>query len=70
MSEPSPTPAGSPALNPNDPTRKIYRAGEHVYSIFELLASAVSPEYLSNQLPRVSDFTSQSRRAGALPPRQ
>jgi len=41
---------------PLDPKRKIYRAGDHMYSMVELLASAVSDDYLLNGLPRVSDF--------------
>jgi twitching motility protein PilT len=50
-------PAAEPQVSaPFDPQRKIYHAGEHVYSMVELLASAVSPEYLINGMPRVSDF--------------
>ena len=45
-----------PALGPLDPRRKIYRAGNHLYSMVELLESAVAPAYLQNGLPRVSDF--------------
>jgi len=50
----SPTPASSPG--PYDAQQKIYRAGEHVYSIADLLAYAVAPEHLNEGLPRISDF--------------
>lgn len=33
-----------------------YKAGDHYYSIQDLMRSAVSPEYISNGLPRISDF--------------
>lgn len=40
-----------------DPDKKIYKAGEHTYSINELLFSAVDDEYMSPQgMPRISDF--------------
>ncbi len=39
-----------------DPNRKVYKAGDHMYSMVDLLASAISPEYQMNGLPRVSDF--------------
>ncbi|HTB62329.1 MAG TPA: PilT/PilU family type 4a pilus ATPase [Opitutales bacterium] len=51
-----PTPASDSVAEPLDSQRKIYRAGEHTYSMVDLLASAVSPEYLVNGMPRVSDF--------------
>jgi len=51
-----PSAASSPAPDTHDPRRKIYQAGNHVYSVVELLESAVSPEYLLHGLPRVSDF--------------
>ncbi len=41
---------------PHDPSRKIYQAGDHVYSMVDLLGSAVTDEYMINGLPRVSDF--------------
>jgi twitching motility protein PilT len=50
------SPTAAPTPGPFDPQKKIYRAGEHVFSIAELLASAVAPEYLNEGLPRVSDF--------------
>ncbi len=57
---PDPLPAIPPSekdpAGPFDPQRKIYKAGDHVYSMVDLLASAVSKEYLSHGLPRVSDF--------------
>jgi len=39
-----------------DPNQKIYHAGDHVYSMVDILASAASEEYMINGLPRVSDF--------------
>ncbi len=39
-----------------DSNRKIYKAGDHQYSMVDILASAVSEEYMLNGLPRVSDF--------------
>jgi len=39
-----------------DPHRKIYKAGDHVYSMVDMLGSAVSEDYMINGLPRVSDF--------------
>jgi twitching motility protein PilT len=39
-----------------DPSQKIYHAGDHVYSMVDILGSAVSEEYMINGLPRVSDF--------------
>jgi twitching motility protein PilT len=39
-----------------DPSQKIYHAGDHVYSMVDILSSAVSEEYMINGLPRVSDF--------------
>jgi len=39
-----------------DPQKKIYQAGDHFYSMVEILGSAVSDEYMINGLPRVSDF--------------
>jgi twitching motility protein PilT len=53
---PATPPRGKDPAGPFDPQRKIYKAGDHVYSMVDLLASAVSKEYLSHGLPRVSDF--------------
>ncbi|MDP0498173.1 MAG: PilT/PilU family type 4a pilus ATPase [Verrucomicrobiota bacterium JB024] len=39
-----------------DPQRKAYKAGEHRYSIIDLLSSAFDPEYMRNGMPRISDF--------------
>jgi twitching motility protein PilT len=39
-----------------DPTKKIYKAADHMYSMVDLLASAVNPEYFVHGLPRISDF--------------
>lgn len=39
-----------------DSNRKIYKAGDHLYSMVDILASAVSDEYMVNGMPRVSDF--------------
>ena len=39
-----------------DPTKKVYKAGDHMYSIVDLLGSAVNPEFFEHGLPRISDF--------------
>jgi twitching motility protein PilT len=39
-----------------DPNRKLYKAGDHLYSMVDILASAISEEYMINGMPRVSDF--------------
>jgi twitching motility protein PilT len=52
----SPASTGQNSAGILDPQRKIYQAGDHVYSMVDLLASAVSEEYLSHGMPRVSDF--------------
>ena len=48
--------AGKNSAAAFDPNRKIYQAGDHTYSVVDLLSSAVSEEYLSHGMPRVSDF--------------
>jgi twitching motility protein PilT len=52
----SPPAAGKDPAGSFDPQRKIYQAGDHLYSMADLLASAVAPEYLSQGMSRVSDF--------------
>jgi twitching motility protein PilT len=39
-----------------DPRKKIYHAGDHIYSVVDLLGSAVNPDYFEHGLPRISDF--------------
>ncbi|WP_246456592.1 type IV pilus twitching motility protein PilT [Ruficoccus amylovorans] len=39
-----------------DPQKKVYRANDTRYSIIDLLASAIDPEYMTNGIPRISDF--------------
>ncbi|WOO40774.1 PilT/PilU family type 4a pilus ATPase [Rubellicoccus peritrichatus] len=39
--------------NPDD---KVYQADDHIYSINDLLRSALDPEYVANGMPRISDF--------------
>jgi twitching motility protein PilT len=41
---------------PYDPARKVYKAADHMYSMVDLLGSAVNPEYFVHGLPRISDF--------------
>ena len=39
-----------------DPDQPFYRAGEHTYSLNEILLTGADPQYLSNGMPRISDF--------------
>jgi twitching motility protein PilT len=39
-----------------DPSQKLYKAGDQLYSMVDMLGSAVSADYMLNGLPRVSDF--------------
>ncbi len=39
-----------------DLENKVYSANDTRYSIVDLLSSAIDPEYMSNGLPRISDF--------------
>lgn len=38
------------------PDAPVYHASDHDYSINDLLRSALDPDYMSNGLPRISDF--------------
>lgn len=39
-----------------NPDEKVYQAEDHIYSINDLLRSALDPDYVANGMPRISDF--------------